>query len=419
MSHNNSRPRVVITGLGAITPLGSSISQFWEGLVAGQSGVRKITQFDASDMPCQIAGEVPDFDPEVYMERKEARRVARSAQFALGAATQAVTDAGLPDTMANPERVGVAFGTTIGGLERLDDGIKRLRTVGLSRVNPFVLPSGIPNIGAFLIARRFHCFGPNITISTACATGTQVLGEGCEYIRRGAADVVISGGTEAIIQDYAIGGFSAMRALPTNYNDNPQSASRPFDARREGFIFSEGAGAMVLESLDHARARGARIYAEIAGHAASSEAYHIAAPHPEAKAPVRTMKWALNDAEINIDGIDYINAHGTSTPLNDAVETKAIKLLFLDHAYTLSISSTKSMIGHAMGASGTLEAISTILSIQNSIIPPTINYEYPDPDCDLNYTPNEAQQRSINAALSNSFGLGGQNACLVLKRFQE
>jgi len=419
MSHNNSRPRVVITGLGAITPLGSSIIQFWEGLVAGQSGVRKITQFDASDMPCQIAGEVPDFDPEDYMERKEARRVARSAQFALGAATQAVADAGLPDTMANAERVGVAFGTTIGGLERFDDGIKLLRTVGLSRVNPFVLPSGIPNIGAFLIARRFHCFGPNITISTACATGTQVLGEGCEYIRRGVADVVISGGTEAVIQDYAIGGFSAMRALPTSYNDAPQSASRPFDAKREGFIFSEGAGAMVLESLDHARARGARIYAEIAGHAASSEAFHIAAPDPEAKAPVRTMKWALNDAGINIDGIDYINAHGTSTPLNDAVETKAIKLLFLDYAYNLSISSTKSMIGHAMGASGTLEAISTVLSIQNSIIPPTINYEYPDPDCDLNYTPNEARHMSVNAALSNSFGLGGQNACLVLKRFQE
>jgi beta-ketoacyl-acyl-carrier-protein synthase II len=419
MSHNNSRPRVVITGIGAITPLGSSISQFWEGLVAGQSGIRKITQFDASDMPCQIAGEVPDFDPEDYMERKEVRRVARSAQFALGAATQAVTDAGLPDTMVNGERVGVVFGTTIGGLERFDDGIKRLRTVGLSRVNPFALPSGIPNIGAFLIARRFQCFGPNITISTACATGTQVLGEACEYIRRGVADVVISGGTEAIIQDYAIGGFSAMRALPTNYNDAPQSASRPFDAKREGFIFSEGAGAIILESLDHARARGARIYAEFAGHAASSEAFHIAAPNPEAKAPVRTMKWALNDAGINIDGIDYINAHGTSTPLNDAVETKAIKLLFLDHAYNISISSTKSMVGHAMGASGTLEAISTVLSIQNSIIPPTINYEYPDPDCDLDYTPNEAHQRSVNVALSNSFGLGGQNACLVLKRYQE
>jgi len=419
MSHNNSRPRVVITGLGAITPLGSSISQFWEGLVAGQSGIRKITQFDASDMPCQIAGEVPDFDPEDYLERKEARRVARSAQFALGAATQAVTDAGLPDPMANSERVGVVFGTTIGGLERLDDGIIRLRTVGLSRVNPFVLPSGIPNLGAFLIAQRYQCFGPNITISTACATGTQVLGEACEFIRRGVADVVISGGTEAVIQDFAIGGFSAMRALPTNYNNAPQSASRPFDAKREGFIFSEGAGSIVLESLNHARARGAHIYAEFAGHASSSEAFHIAAPNPEAKAPVRTMKWALNDAGMNIDGIDYINAHGTSTPLNDAVETKAIKLLFLDHAYNLSISSTKSMIGHAMGASGTLEAISTVLSIKNSIIPPTINYEYPDPDCDLDYTPNEARQRSVNAALSNSFGLGGQNACLVLKRYQE
>lgn len=415
----NSRPRVVITGVGAITPLGNTVHELWEGLLQGKSGIRKINQFDASNFPCQIAGEIPDFNPEDYMDRKMARRVSRCSQIALGAATQAARDAGFPDVMPDPERTGVVFATAMGGLERSDQGIQTLRTQGLSRVKPFDLPAGIPNLGSFLIAQSMHCLGPNNTITTACAAGTQSVGEAVEYIRRGAVDVAIAGGSEALIQDFAIGGFAAMRALPVNYNDNPSAASRPFDAKREGFLFSEGAGALVLENLEYAKARGANIYAEIVGQASSADGYHIAAPHPEALGPIRAMRWALEDAGIEPESVDYINAHGTSTQLNDSTETKAIKKVFSDHAYQLAISSTKSMLGHAMGASGSLEAIVCTLAIKNGIIPPTINYEFPDPDCDLDYVPNNARQQNVNVALSNSFGLGGQNACLVIKKFQE
>lgn len=412
-----SRKRIVITGLGAVSPLGSTVDLYWEGLLAGRSGIRKITQFDASEMPCQVAGEVPDFDPEQYMDRKEARRASRCAQMALAAATQAMHDAGFDGAAPDSERTGVMFGTAIGGIDRADEGIQFMRSHGASRANPFMLPASIPNLPAFLITERFQCLGPSITVATACATGTQAVGEGAELIRRGAADMVIAGGTEALIQDYAIAGFSAMRALPTSFNDCPEQASRPFDARREGFVFSEGAAALILESLEHAQARGARIYAEVVGHAASSDAFHVAAPHPEAAGPIRAMKWALQDAGLEIKQIDYINAHGTSTPLNDPNETYAIKQVFGEHAYDLSVSSTKSMIGHPMGAAGTLEALACTLAIKNAIIPPTINYEEPDPECDLDYTPNEPRGRTINYALSNSFGLGGQNACLILGRF--
>jgi beta-ketoacyl-acyl-carrier-protein synthase II len=417
MSERNSRPRVVITGLGAISPLGSSVQLLWEGWMAGRSGVRRITQFDASDMPCQIAGEIPDFNPLDYIDRKEARRLPRSAQIAVAAAVQAVADAELPETMPDGERSGVVYGTTNGGVHRIDEGLQVLRTMGINKVNPFLLPSGIPNFPTFAITHRLQCYGPNSTISTACATGTQAVGEAAEVIRRGAADVVITGGVESLIVDFAIGGFCAMRALPVNYNDNPAAASRPFDARREGFIFSEGAAALVLESLEHAQARGARIYAEVLGHASSSDAYHMAAPDPEAAGPVRAMRWALEDAGVAPGDIDYINAHGSSTPLNDCTETKAIKMLFGEHAYKLAISSTKSMLGHAMGASGALEAIACTLAITEGWIPPTINYENPDPDCDLDYVPNQARQSKVRLALSNSFGLGGQNACLVLSEF--
>jgi 3-oxoacyl-[acyl-carrier-protein] synthase II len=412
-----NKKRIVITGLGAITALGSSIPLFWEGLVAGRSGIRRITQFDASPYPCQIAGEVPDFDPNPYIDRKEGRRIPRFGLFGLAAATQAVMDAGLPDTMPDPERAGVLFGCAIGGVDRIDEGLQVLRTQGPDRLNPFTVPTSIPNLPAFLIAKRFQCLGPNSTITTACATGTQTVGEGAELIRRGAADVVITGGVESLIRDFAIGGFSAMRALPTSYNDCPEKASRPFDAKREGFLYSEGAGAIVLESLEHALARGARIYAEFAGHASSTDGYHMAAPEPEALGPIRAMRWALQDAGLTVTDVDYINAHGTSTPLNDATETRAIKKLFGEHAYNLAVSSTKSMIGHAMGASGTLEAIACALSIYHSVIPPTINYENPDPECDLDYTPNTASYRPVNVALSNSFGLGGQNACLIVKKY--
>lgn len=415
----NDRPRVVITGLGAVSVLGSSVEKLWTGLIEGRSGIRRITQFDASAMPCQIAGEIPDFVVEDYIERKEARRIPRSGQIALAAAVQAVSDASLPDTMKNPERCGVVFGTAIGGVDRIDEGINTIRTQGFNRLNPFVLPASIPNLSAFLIARQFQCLGPNSTVTTACATGTQAIGDAAEFIRRGAADVVITGGTEALIRDFAIAGFLSMRALPINFNDRPEAASRPFDALREGFIFSEGAAALVLENLDHALARGAHIYAEIAGHASSADAFHMAAPDPEAAGPARAMRWALEDARIKPEQVNYINAHGTSTPLNDATETRGIKIVFGEHAYRLAISSTKSMLGHAMGASGSLEALACVLAIKHCKIPPTINYENPDPECDLDYTPNHARQLDVDVALSNSFGLGGQNACLVIRRYQD
>lgn len=411
------RPRVVITGVGAITALGSSVAQYWEGLIQGRSGIRRITQFDASSMPCQIAGEIPDFEPNDYLDRKETRRIPRSGQIALAAAIQAVADAGLPTTMPNPERSGVCFGTAIGGLDRVDEGIHTIRKQGYGRLNPFVLPSCIPNLSAFLIAKQFQCLGPNSTITTACATGTQVIGEATEYIRRGIADVVITGGTEALIQDFAIGGFCSMRALATGFNDNPEAASRPFDSKREGFIFSEGSASLILENLESALARGARIYAEIGGHASSADAYHMAAPDPEAAGPARAMRWALQDAGLESNCVDYINAHGTSTPLNDVTETRAIKMVFGEDAYNLSISSTKSMLGHAMGASGALEALACAFTIYHGLIPPTINYEYPDPECDLDYTPNQPRRREIDVTMSNSFGLGGQNACLILKKY--
>jgi beta-ketoacyl-acyl-carrier-protein synthase II len=320
--------------------------------------------------------------------------------------------------MPEPERAAVYFGTGIGGLDVYEDNNKVYLEKGYSRVNPFSLPGTIPNMPAFVIGRQFQCLGPNFTITTACATSTQALGEACELIRRGLADVVISGGTEAMIRDFALVGFIAMRALPSSFNDQPEKASRPFDLHREGFVFSEGAGVLIVEELEHARRRGARIYAEIAGHAASSDGFHMAAPDPEGAGPARAMNWALSDARLNPGDIDYINAHGSSTILNDRTETLAIKKVFGEQAYNIPISSTKSMLGHAMGATGALEAIVCAQAIQHGWLPPTINYETPDPDCDLDYVPNQARQVAVNTTLSNSFGLGGQNACLVLKRYQ-
>ncbi len=416
-NNNQQRRRIVVTGVGAVSPLGATTQQLWEGWINGRSGIRRITRFDTTDFPCQIAGEIPDFDPELYVDRKEARRISRSGQIALGAAVQAVRDSGLPEIMPDPERSSVVFGTAIGGFEQIDEMLVTLRTKGVSRINPFSLPMTIPNLSSFLIARQFQCLGPSMTVTTACATGTQTVGEGSELIHRGVADVVIVGGTEALVEDYAIGGFSAMRALPTNFNQNPGAASRPFDAKREGFIFSEGAAAMVLESIEHALNRGARIYAEVLGHASSCDGYHIAVPDPESAGAVRTMKWALADAQVKPEQVDYINAHGSSTPINDIQETKAIKTIFGEHAYKLAVSSTKSMIGHAMGASGTFEAIACVLAITHGIIPPTINYEFPDPECDLDYVPNNARKADVRITLSNSFGLGGQNACLVMSKY--
>lgn len=409
--------RVVVTGMGAITPLGSSVKKFWDGLVAGNSGIGRITFFDPSEMPCQIAGEANDFDPKKFMDRKLARRMSRNSLLALASAVQAVAQAGLGEAMPEPERAGVVFGAAIGGLESFVDGIAMMHKSGPERVGPFVIPGGIPNLAAHLIALQFQCLGHNATITTACATGTQTIGEGADVIRRGLADVVIAGGTEALVRDFSIAGFCAMRALPVNYNDQPEKASRPFDAKREGFVFSEGAGAVILESLEHAQSRGAAILAEVAGYASAADAHHIAAPHPDGLGAIRTMKWALTNAQIAPEEVDYINAHGSSTPLNGVIETKAIKAVLGERAYQIPVNSTKSMVGHAMGASGALEAIACIKSIQESVLHPTINYEFPDPDCDLDYVPNEAREHEVKVSLSNSFGLGGQNACLVLKKF--
>lgn len=411
--------RAVITGMGAITALGSSVELFWNGLIRGESGIRTITQFNASGLPCEIAGEIPDFDALVYLDKKEARRLPRSAQIAVASAIQAVQDAGLPGTMPNKERTAVVYGTALGGVDLMVDGIYQLRAEGLSRGNPFTLPFAIPNLSTFLIAKQFQALGPNSTIVTACATGTQTIGEAAELVWNGKSDVVITGGTEALIEDYAIAGFCAMRALPVNFNDNPKCASRPFDADREGFILSEGSATLIVESLDHALERGAHIYAEIIGHASTSDAFNIAMPEPSASGAIRVMNWALESAGIAPSQIDYINAHGTSTPLNDSTETKAIKEVFGNHAAKIAISSTKSMIGHAMGASGALEAVACVETLMNGIIHPTINYSTPDPECDLDYVPNQARKQAVKYALSNSFGLGGQNACLIMKKFEQ
>ena len=414
----DSRPRVVITGLGAITPLGLTVHEFWEGLVAGKSGITRVTQFDASPLPCQVAGEVKGFDPKKYIDFKEARRMSRCSQFAIAAAQEAMADAGLDSQLADPERAGVVFGTAIGGLEKTDEGITALRQHGYSRVSPFAAPSSICNMPAHHLSQTHHTLGALTTIVTACAAGSQAIGEAAELIRRGAADVVLTGGVEATIQDFTFGGFAAMRALPTSFNDRPEQASRPFNKDREGFVFSEGCAVLVLESLEHARRRGAQIHAEVIGQASSSDAYHMAAPDPTGAGAVRAMRWALQDARIALDDVDYINAHGTSTPANDSGETLAIKQLFGERAYAIPISSTKSMIGHPMGAAGALEIIACVMTLKHGVIHPTINYEYPDPECDLDYVPNTAREAPVRIALSNSFGLGGQNACLVLRKFE-
>ncbi|MFC2054558.1 beta-ketoacyl-ACP synthase II [Chloroflexota bacterium] len=411
------RKRVVITGLGTVNPLANSIEEFWQGLQAGKSGITAITRFDTSEMPCHIAGEVKDFDPLDYMDRKTVRRVPYSTQLAVAAAHQAIEDAGLPLTMPKPERAGVMLGTAVAGMESILNAHNVMQTQGFNRLNPYQVPGSIPNMPAFQIAKEFQCLGPNNTTATACAAGTLAVGEGTEMIRRGAVDIVISGGTEAIVVELVLGAFSVMRALPVNYNDQPTKASRPFDANREGFVLSEGAGVLVLEELNHALERGASIYAEVAGQASSSDGYHLAALKPDGVGPSQAMRWALLDAGVQPQEVDYINAHGTSTPLNDAVETLAIKNVFGDDAYNIPVSSTKSMIGHAMGAAGAMEAIACALTIRHDLIHPTINYETPDPECDLNYVPNEALTRKVDVVLSNSFGLGGQNACLVLKKY--
>ncbi|HEY1408791.1 MAG TPA: beta-ketoacyl-ACP synthase II [Promineifilum sp.] len=413
----HGRPRVVVTGMGMISPLGLSVEESWDNLLAGQSGIGPITQFDASDFPTRIAGEVKDFNARDYMDFKEARRMSRASQLTVAATTMARDDAGLPEKVDEPDRAGVLVGTAVGGIERAFEEMDTYRERGVRAVSPFAMTMFLANMPSHHVSLMTGATGPISTTVAACATGTQSIGEAAEQIRRGAADIMFAGGVEGLIHYAAIAGFGAMRALSTHFNDTPARASRPFDKDRDGFILAEGAGIVVLERLDKAVERGARILGEVLGHASSSDAFHVAAPDPEARGAIRAMQWALDDAGLSPQEIDYINAHGTSTPINDATETLAIKRLFGERAYEVPISSTKSAMGHAMGGAGTIESIFTLLALRRGIIPPTWNYETPDPDCDLDYVPNEPRRAAISRALKNSFGLGGQNACLVLGSF--
>lgn len=412
----HGRPRVVVTGLGSVTSLGS-VKSLWESLKAGRSGIRRIETIPISHVPVQIGGEVRDFDPSRYIDHKEARRMGRSSQFAVVGAAEAVEDAGLSREQIEREgeRVGVVMGSSLGPHEMAEQSTFKYKTSGFRKPNPLALINSLPNMPAHYVSKFFQALGPLTAPSTACASGTQSVGEATDLIRNRRCDVVIAGGVESVLQDYAIAGFDAMDALAHGYNDRPTEASRPFDANRNGFVFSEGCGVLVLESLAHAMKRGARIYAEILGHASSSDAYHIAALDPAGKGAIRSMRWALEDANVNTDDIGYINAHGTSTQQNDAMETFAIKQLFGEQAYNIPISSTKSMLGHALGGSGAIEAIASVMTLFDQIMHPTINYETPDPQCDLDYIPNVAREaQALKVVLSNSFGLGGQNASIVL-----
>ncbi len=411
------RPRVVITGMGAMSPLGQTARESWQSLLDGRSGIGPITQFDASALSVRIAGEVKGFVPKEYMDFKEARRMSRASQLAVAAARMALVDAGLPEPVPDPERTGILVGTGVGGFEIADEALLTLRAKGADRVSPFAMTGYLANMPSHHVSLIAGALGPISTVVAACATGTQAIGEGIEMIRRGTADTVLAGGVEGLIHIAAIVGFSQMRALSTSHNDDPEGASRPFDLERDGFVLSEGAGIMVLERLDQALARGARIYGEVAGHASSSDAFHVAAPDPEAAGAVRAMRWAIEDAGLQPDDIDYINAHGTATPVNDASETLAIKKLFGEHAYNIPVSSSKSVLGHAMGAAGALEAIFCAYALVEQVAPPTWNYATPDPDCDLDYVPNAPRATALAHTLSNSFGLGGQNACLVLTAY--
>ncbi len=412
------RRRVVITGLGVVTSLGSDVDQFWQALLEGKSGISRIDTIDVSDLPCQIAGIVRDFDSSEFIPAKDARRMSRVSKYAMVAAQKAVADSKLPIPLEDPERVGVYFGTAIGGLDQADEGLQKMRTKGWKRVNPFVIPAALPNMPTFHVTVHYGAYGPNCTYTAACASGTQSVGEAAHAIRHGKADVIIAGAAEGMIERYTLAGFAKMRAIPTSFNDEPERASRPFDAKREGFVFSEGAAFLVLESLEHAQQRKAKIYAELAGYACSNDAYHVAAPDPTAAGATRTMEWAIKDAGIRPEQINYINAHGTSTLANDVMETMAIKKLFGEYAYEIPISSTKSMIGHAMGGSGAVEAVVCVLSTDRGKIHGTINYEYPDPELDLDYVTDGMRDIDLEYVMSNSFGLGGQNACIVLRRLE-
>ncbi len=411
--------RVVVTGMGAITPVGNDVATTWRAITQGVSGGADITKFDHSTFPIHFACEVKGFDPLLYLERKEAKRADLFAQYAIAASAQAMTDAGLDDqSKYDPERTGVIIGSGIGGLKTFEEQHDVYRERGQSKISAFFIPMFISDIAAGLVSMRYNAKGPNYATISACATSAHAIGDAFRTIQYGDADIVITGGSEATVTPMAIGGFANMKAL-SERNESPSTASRPFDATRDGFVMGEGGGIVILEEFEHAKRRGAKIYGEIVGYGATADAYHLTAPAPDGEGAQRAMRIAMKDAGFTPADIDYINAHGTSTPANDSNETKAIKAVFGEYAKLVNVSSTKSMTGHMLGAAGAVEFIIGALATRDSIIPPTINYHTPDPELDLNFTPNTAIRREVRAVLSNSFGFGGHNVTLAIKRFQE
>jgi len=409
--------RVVVTGMGVVTPIGNNVAEFWEGLVSGRSGAAPITHFDASQHATTFACEVKNFDVSQYLHPREAKRMDPFCQYAMAAADQALKDAVVNEESCDLDRVGVIVGSGIGGIPVFEAQAKEIAEGGPRRLSPFFIPTMISDIAAGQISIKYQLRGPNYATTSACATGSHAIGIAMRHLQFGDADVILAGGAEGSITPMGVGGFNAMKAISTR-NDDPEHASRPFDLQRDGFVVGEGAGILVLETLEHAKKRGAKILCELKGLGFSADAHHITAPAPGGEGAIRAMRQALKNAGFAPNDIDYINAHGTSTQYNDKTETEAIKNLFGDHAYQVSISSTKSMTGHLLGAAGSVESVACILAIQNAVVPPTINYTTPDPECDLDITPNQAKQREVRTALNNAFGFGGHNACLIFTAFE-
>ena len=417
MQQSQSGTRVVISGLGVVTSLGHSVEEFWGNLLAGRSGIERVTRFDIDEYSCQVGAEVKDFDATQFMEPKEVRRNDRFTHYAMAATKLALADGGVDASRLESTRFGIIIGSGIGGMETLERQSERLRYMGPRKVSPFTIPSLIVNIASGVVAIEVGARGPNFGLVSACATASHAIGESMRLIKAGDADIIVAGGSEAAITPLSYAGFCNMKAMTTSRNDDPHRASRPFDRTRDGFVMGDGAGVLVLESLEHARSRGAKIYCELAGYAATCDAFHITSPDPEGAGIVQAIESALREGEVEIEEVDYINAHGTSTPYNDRTETKAVRTVFGDHAADLLMSSTKSMTGHLLGAAGGIEAAVCAKAIETGDIPPTINYEEPDPQCDLNYVPNSKTRRQVNVAISSNLGFGGQNAALVLRRF--
>lgn len=414
---NSDRKRVVVTGLGAVTPIGNNLAEYWEGLLSGRNGIDRITLFDPSRHDCQIAGEVKGFDPQQYMDRKDAKRTDRFAQFAIAASKQAIADANFEINDLNAEQVGVIIGSGVGGIKVLEDQQEVYLTKGPDRCSPFMVPMMIANMAAGLVAIHVGAKGPNSCPVTACASGSNAIGDAFRLVQRGYAQAMICGGTEAAVTPLSVAGFASARALSTSRNNDPKNACRPFDRDRDGFVMGEGAGILLIEELEHALSRGARIYAELVGYGMTCDAYHMTSPPPGGEGATRAMQLAMKDAGITPDQVSYINAHGTSTPVNDPTETAAIKSALGEHAYKVLVSSTKSMTGHLLGGSGGIEGVATALAIAHDQVPPTINLENPDPACDLDYVANQSRAHRVDIALSNSFGFGGHNVTVAFRKY--